>query len=143
MTLARTLGLADVIFLGALAPEAVAAALHAADLVVLPSRGDGLPVSIVEAMANGRPVLATRAGGTAEVVQHGVTGLLVDAEQPDQLAAALATLATDRSGLQRMADAGRRAWEAGGWSPEAVRTHVTALYREAAAHTFGASGPSR
>lgn len=143
MTLAQTLGLTDIVFLGALAPEAVAVALHAADLMVLPSRGEGLPVSIVEAMANGRPVLATRAGGTGEVVQDGVTGLLVDPEQPDQLAAALAQLAADRPGLQRMADSARRAWEAGGWSPDAVRTRVTALYREAAAIAHRAADASR
>ena len=132
MTLAQTLGLTDVVFLGALAPSAVATALHAADVMVLPSRGEGLPVAIVEAMANGRPVLATRAGGTGELVQDGVTGLLVDPERPDQLAEALARLAADRPGLQRMADAARRAWEVGGWSPDAARTQVTALYREAA-----------
>ena len=143
MTLAQTLGLVDVAFLGALAPAAVVAALHAADLMVLPSRGEGLPVSVVEAMANGRPVLATRAGGTGEVVQDGVTGLLVDSERPAELAAALAQLAGDRPGLQRMADAARRAWEVGGWSPDAVRIQVTELYREAAAKLVGASGASR
>jgi len=143
MTLAQTLGLTDIVFLGALAPEDVAAALHAADLMVLPSRGEGLPVSIVEAMAKGRPVLATWAGGTGEVVQDGVTGLLVDPDRPDQLADALAQLAADRPGLQRMAGAARLAWEEGGWSPNAVCTQVIALYREAATHTFGASGPSR
>ncbi len=143
MTLARTLGLTDVVFLGALAPAAVTTALHAADVMVLPSRGEGLPVSIVEAMSNGRPVLATRAGGTAEVVQDGVTGLLVDPERPDQLADALSQLAADRPGLQRMAHAARRAWEAGDWSPEAVRTHVTARYREAAALSRSARGTAR
>jgi starch synthase len=90
-------------------------------------------VSVVEAMALGRPVLATTAGGTGEVVQDRVTGVLVDPDRPDQLAEALALLAADRAGLQRMARAARLAWETGGWSPEAVRTRVVALYREAAA----------
>ena len=133
--LAQELGLTDVTFLGALPPEAVAAALQSADLMVLPSRGEGLPVSVVEAMAGGRPVLATRAGGTSEVVQDGVTGVLVEPDRPDQLADALALLAADRAGLQRMARAARLAWETGGWSPEAVRTRVLALYREAAARS--------
>lgn len=133
VSLAQELGLTDVTFLGALPPEAVAAALQSADLMVLPSRGEGLPVSVVEAMALGRPVLATTAGGTGEVVQDRVTGVLVDPDRPDQLAEALALLAADRAGLQRMARAARLAWETGGWSPEAVRTRVVALYREAAA----------
>ena len=137
--LAQQLRLTDVTFLGALPPEAVAAALQSADLMILPSRGEGLPVSVVEAMAEGRPVLATTAGGTSEVVQNGVTGVLVHPDRPDQLAEALALLAADRAGLQRMAHAARLAWETGGWSPEAVRTRVVALYREAAARSRDAA----
>jgi glycosyltransferase involved in cell wall biosynthesis len=111
--------------------------------MVLPSRGEGLPVSVVEAMAGGRPVLATRAGGTSEVVQDGVTGVLVEPDRPDQLAQALALLAADRAGLQRMAHAARLAWETGGWSPEAVRTRVVALYRDAAARSHDATDTMR
>ncbi|MFN0097492.1 MAG: glycosyltransferase family 4 protein [Gemmatimonadaceae bacterium] len=130
--LAQRLQLTDVVFLGAVPPDEVAAALQTADVMVLPSRGEGLPVSVVEAMAGGRPVLATRAGGTGEVVQDGVTGLLVEPDRPDQLADALARLAADRVGLQRMANAAREAWATGGWSPDAVRARVITLYREAA-----------
>ena len=132
--LARALGLADVVFLGAVPPEAIATALGGADLMVLPSRGEGLPVSVVEAMANGRPVLATRAGGTAEVVQDGVTGVMVDPERPDQLAAALVQIAADRPALQRMGEAARTAWANGGWAPDAVMRHVVDLYHSAADH---------
>ncbi|MDD7887616.1 glycosyltransferase family 4 protein [Flavivirga sp. 57AJ16] len=49
--------------------------------LVLPSRGEGLPLVIIEAMAIGRPVIATRAGGTTELVEDGVTGFIGDAAE--------------------------------------------------------------
>jgi glycosyltransferase involved in cell wall biosynthesis len=130
--LAQTLGLTDVRFLGGVAPDAIAGLLQGADLMVLPSRGEGLPVAIVEAMAQGRPVLATRVGGNAEVVMDGVTGRLVPVEDAEELARALVQLAADRAALERMGVAARRAWEEGDWTPQAVVARTLELYRTAA-----------
>jgi glycosyltransferase involved in cell wall biosynthesis len=79
-------------------------------LLVLPSRSEGLPRVIVEAMARARPVVATRVGGIPELVEHGVTGLLVPPEDPGALADALLRLLADRDLAARMgAEARRRA----------------------------------
>src|SRR5207244_2086181 len=67
----------------------VAACLAAADLVVLPSLREGLGVAALEAMAAGRPLVASRVGGLPEVVLHEVTGLLVPPGDPGALGTAL------------------------------------------------------
>jgi glycosyltransferase involved in cell wall biosynthesis len=64
--------------------------MAAADLVVLPSLYEGLPNVVLEAMRSRKPVVATAAPGTTEVVADGVTGLLVPERDPAALAAALA-----------------------------------------------------
>ena len=66
--------------------------LNLADLVVLPSRWEGLPMILLEAMAARRPVIATAVGGIPEVIEHGVTGWLVPPEAPLALADAIALL---------------------------------------------------
>ncbi len=71
--------------------------LACCDVFVLPSLYEGLPLSVLEAMAAGKPVVATRIGGTAEAVVHGVTGMLVPPENPRELAAAIRTLLADSS----------------------------------------------
>jgi glycosyltransferase involved in cell wall biosynthesis len=66
------------------------------DVFVLPTRGDNLPVAILEAMANALPVVATSVGGVPELVVDGETGLLVSPDDPDGLAVALDRVAADR-----------------------------------------------
>jgi glycosyltransferase involved in cell wall biosynthesis len=56
---------------------------------------EGIPVALMEAMAAGLPVVATRLSGTPELVQDGVTGLLVEPQAPEALAAALERLLSD------------------------------------------------
>ena len=85
---AAALGVADVVsFMGYRAD--VSDLLAAADLFVLPSRFEGLPLALLEAMAHGLPVVATRVGGTDEVLIDGVTGRLVGPGDSDALAAAI------------------------------------------------------
>lgn len=85
---ARALGLSDrVRFTGE--RDDVAALLPTFDVFVLSSREEGIPNALLEAMAAGRPVVATAVGGTPEVVHAGETGWLVPAGAPDALAAAL------------------------------------------------------
>jgi glycosyltransferase involved in cell wall biosynthesis len=76
------------------------------DVFVLPSRGENLPIAILEAMAAALPVVATRVGGVPEVVADGVTGLLVEPEDPEGLAAALDRVAFDEELRQRFGRAG-------------------------------------
>ena len=73
------------------------------DVFVLPSRHEGLSTALLEAMAMGVPVVATRVGGNVELVEHGVTGLLVEPE-PSQLAGAISLLLEDRSLARRLAE---------------------------------------
>lgn len=100
----------------------------AADIVTLPSRREGLGVAALEAMAAGRPVVASRVGGLAWVVADGVTGLLVTPGDVGALARALASLATDPARRESMGQAGRRRAEAL-FSAEAMVEAYERLYR--------------
>ncbi|MGY1914277.1 glycosyltransferase family 4 protein [Blastococcus sp. SYSU DS0973] len=82
--------------------------LDAADVFVLPSRQEGMPLAALEAMDAVLPVVATDVIGTAEVVTSGVTGTLVPPEDPRALAEAVAELLADPALRQRYARAGRR-----------------------------------
>ena len=86
----------------------VAALLARADLFVLPSLHEGLPVSVLEAMAAGKPVVATAIGGTDEAVSDGETGLLVRPGDPGRLAAAIRVVLSDPALADRLGRAGRR-----------------------------------
>ena len=78
------------------------------DIFILPSLWEGLPVALLEAMAAGLPVVATRVGGVPEVVIDGVTGLLVPPRDPEALSAAILTLLQDPDLRHRMGEAGQR-----------------------------------
>lgn len=65
--------------------------------VCLTSRSEGSPVILVEALAFGKPVIATRVGGIPDIVQHNETGILVESDDVDGLARALKTLAENRA----------------------------------------------
>ena len=76
--------------------------LQAAEVFVLPSYREGLPRSVIEALASGRPVVATRIPACIELVEEGVTGLLVPAGDATALASAIESLARDPSRRQEM-----------------------------------------
>ena len=81
--------------------------LAAADLFVLPSLNEGLPLAAMEAMLAGVPIIATDAGGTGEIVRDGVTGLLVPPGDPRALCESIRALLSDRVRAAQLATAAR------------------------------------
>lgn len=71
--------------------------LHAADIFVLPSLWEGLPIGLLEAMAMRKAVIGTRVDGTREVLQDGENGLLVEPGDVDALAAAIVRLVEEKA----------------------------------------------
>jgi glycosyltransferase involved in cell wall biosynthesis len=107
----------------------VPALLARADLFVLPSRFEGLPSAVIEAMAASLPVVATDVGGVRELVDHGVTGWLVPGAAPVALADAVrGALRADRVSIGRAAR--RRAEER--FDAPVMAAAFGALYREVA-----------
>lgn len=103
---ARELGVAGCVrFLGH--RDDVPALMAAADLFVLPSRFEGHPLVVLEALAQELAVVGTRVCGLEEAVVDGEDGLLVEPGRPDQLAAAILALLPDRARRRRMGRAGR------------------------------------
>src|SRR5262249_23040999 len=103
--------------------------LGQAGLFVLSSVGEGLSLTLLEAMASGLPVVSTNVGGNPEVVIHGMTGLLVPPASPPALAEAVLKLIRDPEGAQRMGRAGRRRVEAE-FDMRRVAGRYEALYRQ-------------
>jgi glycosyltransferase involved in cell wall biosynthesis len=103
---AHELGVArDTVFLGY--QEDVAPFYAAFDALVLPSGNEGTPVTVIEALAAERPVVATRVGGVPDVVRDGEDGFLVEAGATDDLADRLGRLARDPALRARMGRKGR------------------------------------
>lgn len=124
-------GLGDTVrFLGRVAPADPV--LERAAVVVVPSHGEGFGMVALEAMERGRAVIASAVGGLPEIVEDGVTGLLVAAHDPDALAAAIRELAKDPARCAAMGAAGReRALTA--FSQERCTLRTEELYRGALA----------
>jgi glycosyltransferase involved in cell wall biosynthesis len=108
--------------------EDVVPFLHAMDVCVLPSRTEGLPITILEAMAAGKPVVATAVGGVPEVVRNGETGLLTPPGDPGRLAEAVLRLLEAPILARTMGDAGRT-WVERALNLEQEAEQTCALYR--------------
>lgn len=100
------------------------------DFLVLPSHNEGLPMSILEAMSAGVPVIATRVGSVPEAVIDGVTGLLVQPGKTDALANAIIRMAGDRDWARSLGAAGRE-HAARHFSVRAMTASYIGLYRRA------------
>jgi glycosyltransferase involved in cell wall biosynthesis len=83
-------------------------AMAGMDAIVLPSLWEGMPNAVLEAMAAGKPVVASRIAGMDELVQDGITGLLCSPGNAEELAAALLRLGRARHLAYAMGQAGRR-----------------------------------
>jgi len=130
------LGLADrVEFLGQRSD--ICQLLATADVFVLPSKWEGLPLSILEAMRAGLPVIATNTGGVAEAVTDGVTGYLTPPGDVPELRNRIQQLIASPSLLPRLALAARRRYEQD-FRIETMVQKTVAVYRQLAAAEPGA-----
>jgi glycosyltransferase involved in cell wall biosynthesis len=123
-------------FAGVLFGEELLAEYRCADVFVLPSRNDGLPMALLEAMACGLPPITTPVGGIPDVVEDGRSGILVAPGDVEQLAAAIELLATDRDLRQQLGrDARARVEEVA--SPRIIAARWREIYRR---HLAGRDG---
>lgn len=117
----------EIVFHGELDTQAVQHLLQALHLFVLPSEDEGLPITVLEAMAAGLPVIATPVGGVPEMVHDGVNGLLVPVGDAQALAEAITALATDPDLRRRMGEASWRIYEQN-YTEDVVWPRLEALY---------------
>ena len=132
------LGLNDRVTLAGYRPD-VPQVLAALDLFVLPSLYEGLPLTLLEAMAVGRPVIATDVPGNRDPIRHGETGWLVPSRDPAALAAALGALLADPGERERLGRNARAAALARPTVADQVK-QIAGLYREVLARKGGLPG---
>lgn len=127
---ASRLGVEDVVhFLGV--RRDVREVLQGLDAYVLSSTWEGLPMGLLEAMAAGRPIVATTVGGVQKALEHEVSGLLVEPGAPEQLATAIARLIDDPDLARRLGQSARQAFE-DRFSARMMTSRYEALYLGAA-----------
>jgi len=103
--------------------------LSRCSIFVLPSLFEGHPLSIMEAMAAGKPVIASDIRGVDEIIVNGVSGYLVPPRNPEALASAIRTLLEDKELSGRIAEAGRRRIE-NEFSADTMTNKVTGIYED-------------
>ncbi len=120
------------VFLAGFRPDVLS--VHKAfDIFVMSSVTEGLGTSLIDAMACGKPIVATTAGGIPEVVADGETGILVPPRDAERMAAAITTLLEDEALRQRMGEAGRRRARLH-FSAERMVRETLQVYRRVAMH---------
>jgi glycosyltransferase involved in cell wall biosynthesis len=136
--LAASLGLADAVhFLGQ--RRDVPDLLKAMDIFVLPSYSEGVSLALLEAMAAGLPVIASRVGGLPEVVTDGDNGLLIPPKDPEALAEALARLLANPALAKKMGENARRHVREH-FSLERLGWEINGIYEELVEKKFGGGG---
>jgi glycosyltransferase involved in cell wall biosynthesis len=123
----------NVVFEGRVRLERVRQAMRSAKFIVIPSLWyEGFPVVLVEAFANGLPVIASRLGSLAELVDDNVTGRLVPPGDPDALATVIAELLVDSDRLKAMGVAARQKYESA-YVPKRNLDQLVTVYQDAIA----------
>jgi len=129
--LAKKLNLARCIsFLGQVANEAIPEYMIASDILVLPSLSEGFPVTILEAMATGLPIVTTRVRGLPEIVREGKNGFLVEPKNPEQITEKVLLLLENDDLMQKISGNNREkakhySWERVAQNLEEIYTKVT------------------
>jgi glycosyltransferase involved in cell wall biosynthesis len=106
---AKTMG--NVHIVGETPANLVMQYLAVADVFILPSRDEALPISLIEAMAFGLAIIATRVGGVTEIIQDQVNGLLVEKEDPAGLAKCITRLYLDKDYRYNLGQAGKHSYQ--------------------------------
>ncbi len=126
--LAASLDLSEAVrFAGPLANDAMPALYQASDLVLNPSLADNMPISVLEALACGVPVVSTNVGGIPALLQHGVTGLLVSPGDAPAMAQAMLALLRESQQARQLVDHGLAHAAQFDWRH--VAPQLAALYR--------------
>lgn len=120
----------------------VASLMRKAQVLCLPSHREGTPNCIMEALASGLPVIATRVGGIPDIVEHNKTGILVDTGDVQGLAAALKSLLQDSTYRARMGAAGH-AFALRYLDAQKTTVRLVELYKELISFSYASKcGPS-
>lgn len=131
---AQTLGLdGEQIFVGSFAHQDLPQIMSSTDIFLMPSILEGLPLALIEAMAYGRPIVATTVGGIPELIEDGISGLLCPPKDSYALAEKLNLLIENPVLRQTLGKAARRTYEQGPFHPEVVCERFVSIYRAALA----------
>lgn len=125
--LAEELKLRNTRFIGRVPHEDVAALYDSVDIYLTSPNIDNMPVSLLECLASGVPIVATRAGGIPYIVRDGETALLVDINDHEELASRAMDLLEDEDLVQHLTSRGLEEVKRYHWAP--VREEWVALYR--------------
>jgi glycosyltransferase involved in cell wall biosynthesis len=123
------------IFVGAFNHDDLPEIMARTDIFLMSSILEGQPLALVEAMAYGCPIIATRVGGIPELIQDGVNGLLCEPADPNCLAEKLRTMVENPDLRLRLGQAARKSYEQGPFQPSAVSQELTLIYQRAVAET--------
>lgn len=132
--LAAGLGMTDAVtFTGRVDNESMAALYDGADVMVNPSLADNMPISILEALASGVPVVSTGVGGVPYLVQHGITALLVPVQDPAAMADAILALLNEPARARQISEAGIESVQQYTWPK--VRNRLLQVYEHVLTRT--------
>ena len=114
-------------FLGTVSGESKDQAIRDADVLILPSHTENMPISLIEGMAAALPVVATTVGAIPEMIEEGETGFLIEVRDPDALAERLARLFRD-SDLGRRLGQNAQSYARATWDADVLAARTMALY---------------